>query len=167
MIKAFLFKNNAPRGVIFLIDIAIVAFAFFMAYMLRFNFSVPNSEIPLIKYALISVFGIRTLSFLLGKTYVGIIRYTSTDDAKRILFVNFLGSIIIALSNLISYSTSEIFVIPFSIIIIEFLLSSFLMVSSRAFVKSMYAGIKNPVSERSPILIFGAGEAGMIAKKNH
>lgn len=165
MVKSFLFRSNTPRWIIFTIDMVIVAFSIFMAYMLRFNFTLPENEIPLIKYALLSILGIRSLSFVIGKTFSGIIRYTSTDDAKRILFVSFIGTLFIGLSNLLSYSTHQVFIIPFSIVILEFLITSFIMISFRTFVKLMYDEYKNPSSSKSPVFIFGAGEAGMIAKR--
>jgi FlaA1/EpsC-like NDP-sugar epimerase len=165
MVKTLIFKSNTPRWAIFLIDIAIVSFAIFMAYMLRFNFKVPATELPLIKFAVAAIIGIRAIGFLIGKPYAMYIRYTNTDDAKKILIICFIGSIFIALSNGISFATNEIYVIPFSIVILEFLLTSFIMISSRAFFKLMYDNFSNPSSEKTPVLIFGAGEAGVIAKR--
>lgn len=165
MVKALLFKSNTPRWLIFLIDIGIVAFSAFTAYMLRFNFNIPESELPLIKYAMISILSVRAISFAVGKTYAGIIRYTSTEDARKILVTNFIGSLLLALTNFFSFKSIEVFIIPFSIVIIEFLLSSFIMITSRAFVKRLYEDFRSSAAEKNPVLIFGAGEAGMIAKR--
>lgn len=165
MIKSLILKSTTSRGAIFLIDIAIVGVSFFMAYMLRFNFNVPIQEIELIQYALPVILSIRILSFILGKTYVGIIRYTNTDDAKRIIFVNILGSILIALSNVFSYSNMSLFIIPTSIVILEFLITSFIMVGLRAFVKSINVNAQHTDKLKENLLIFGAGEAGLIAKR--
>ncbi|MEQ8625109.1 MAG: nucleoside-diphosphate sugar epimerase/dehydratase [Vicingaceae bacterium] len=165
MISSLLFKSNTPRWIIFLIDLGIVAFAAFMAYILRFNFAIPDSEIPLIKFAVVSIFLSRILLFVIGKTYTGIIRYTSTEDARKILIVNFIGSVLIGLNNLISFYLIGIYAVPFSIVILEFLLTSSIMIFSRSLVKMIYDEFKNPAADRNPILIFGAGEAGMIAKR--
>ena len=165
MVKNLIFKSNTPRWAIFLIDIAIVGTAIFMAYMLRFNFSIPNTELPFIKYAVATILSVRALSFFLGKQYASYIRYTNTDDARKVLIVCFAGSLIIAMSNGLSYGISKVFIIPFSIVILEFLLSSFLMITARAFFKLMYDNFSNPNTEKTPVLIFGAGEAGVIAKR--
>lgn len=165
MVKELIFKTNTPRWVIFLIDLAIVGFSIFMAYMLRFNFQLPATEIPLIKYAVPTILGIRIISFLIGKPYASFIRYTNTDDARKILIICFIGSIFIGLSNAVSFAQKEIYIIPFSIVILEFLLSSFLMITSRAYVRILYDRSANPSSGKTPVLIFGAGEAGMIAKR--
>ncbi len=165
MLKNLLFKSNTPRWAIFILDLGIVFFSVVMAYMLRFNFSIPDSEIPLIKYALPVILIVRTISFFIGKPYAAYIRYTSVDDAKKIIVFAFSSSIIISLTNVLSYKIDEIFIIPFSIIILEFLLTTFLMIGSRTFFKMAYDGYRNPSEGKTPILIFGAGEAGMIAKR--
>lgn len=165
MLKNLLFKSNTPRWAIFILDLGIVFFSVVMAYMLRFNFNIPESELPLIIYALPVILSVRTISFFIGKPYAAYIRYTSVEDAKKIVVFAFSSSIIISLSNVLSYKIDEIFIIPFSIIILEFLLTTFLMIGSRTFFKMAYDGYRNPSEGKTPILIFGAGEAGMIAKR--
>ena len=165
MVKNLLFRSNTPRWLIFFIDVATVSFSIFMAYMLRFNFTVPATEIPLIKYAVGIILSVRILSFVIGKSYAGIIRYTSAGDAGRILVICFLGSLAISAINLISSMLIEIHYIPFSIVILEFLLSSFFMVSIRAFIKVTYNELTSNTLEKSKVLIYGAGEAGIIAKR--
>ncbi len=165
MLKELLFRQNTPRWVIFFIDLSIVIFSIVLAYLLRFNFAIPDNELPLIKYAALSIIGIRSISFLIGKPYSFIIRYTSTEDSKRILLISFIGSLIIAGSNFISYQLSSIFIIPFSIVILEFLLTTTIMIASRTYIRLMYEDYRNPMKGKFPTLIFGAGEAGLIAKR--
>lgn len=165
MIKNLLFRSNTPRWLIFFIDIAIVGFSIFMAYMLRFNFNLPQNELPFIGNAVAIILTVRILGFVFGKSYAGIIRHTSTADAGRILLISFIGSIFIGLSNLISFEFNSIYYIPFSIVILEFLLTSFFMIALRAFIKVAYNEMKGKTIEKSNILIYGAGEAGIIAKR--
>ena len=40
----FLFQRNMPRWVIFFIDMGICLFAMVLAYLVRFNFSIPPIE---------------------------------------------------------------------------------------------------------------------------
>ncbi len=165
MVKSFFFKTTTPRWFIFLTDLLIAAFSIFVAYMLRFNFNIPESEVPLIKYAVVTILLVRGISLLIGKTYAIYIRYTSIDDAKKILITNSIASIVIGLSNLLSFDQLELFIIPFSIVIIELLLTSFIMIIWRAFVKLTHDNLKNSELTKNPVLIFGAGEAGVIAKR--
>jgi FlaA1/EpsC-like NDP-sugar epimerase len=161
------FKNlNIPRWLIFLTDISVVAFSVVLAYLLRFNFNIPESEIrqwPMVFSIMLSVRGI---SFLLAKTYAGIIRYTSTEDAIRIFLVVLAGSTLFSGMNLISYYFLEAqHPIPFSIIIIEFITVIFVMVTIRVVVKIAYLELMNPSGKKTRVIIYGAGEAGIIAKR--
>ncbi len=109
---------------------------------------------------------VRAVSFLISKTYAGIIRYTSTEDAVRIFIVVLIGSLIFMASNLITYYfVNGRFIIPFSIIIIEFLAVLFGMVTFRILVKISYLQMINPSGKSINVVIFGAGEAGVITKR--
>jgi len=162
-----LFKiQNMPRWLIFSIDISIVPFSIVLAYLLRFNFQIPASEIQPWTYVFPIMIGIRAISFVIAKIYSGIIRYTSTEDAIRIFIVIFLGSIFFSLLNIVFYYfINEQFIIPFSVIIMEFLLVIFSMVTFRIIVKIAYLEILNPGGSKNKVIIFGAGEAGIITKR--
>ena len=158
--------QNMPRWLIFTIDISIVFFSIMLAYLLRFNFQIPDTEIQTWKFVFPFIILIRALSFFVSKTYAGIIRYTSTEDAIRIFIVVFIGSVIFSLSNILSYHfINDKFVVPFSVIIIEFIVVIFSMITFRIIVKIAYLEILNPGGNKSKVIIFGAGEAGIITKR--
>jgi len=158
-------EKNAPSLLVLATDVIICLVALGIAYQLRFNFNVPDSEIVTYSYVFPFLITVRLLSFLFVKTYKGIIRYTSTRDTVRILLTLLLGSGFMALSNVVSFQMISIYMVPFSIIIIEFLLSVFIMVTGRLVVKVIYMELKNPTSEKTGVLIYGAGEAGLITKR--
>jgi len=160
-----LLEKNAPSLLVLATDVIICLVALGIAYQLRFNFNVPDSEIITYIYVFPFLITVRLLSFLFVKTYKGIIRYTSTRDTVRILLTLLLGSGFMALSNVVSFQMIGIYMVPFSIIIIEFLLSVFIMVTGRLVVKVIYMELKNPTSEKTGVLIYGAGEAGLITKR--
>lgn len=158
--------NNIPRVVILIIDMFIVVASVMLAYLLRFNFSIPEVELEAFPKVLAYVVLVRLVSFLIGRTFVGIIKYTSTEDVIRISVVVFIGSIIFVLTNLFTYCFFDgLFFIPFSIIIIDFISMMLIMTASRMVVKVAYMEMATPPGERSDIIIFGAGEAGLIAKR--
>ncbi|MFH1005269.1 MAG: nucleoside-diphosphate sugar epimerase/dehydratase [Bacteroidota bacterium] len=163
----FLFERTAPRWIIFLVDIIICFFSLILAYLLRFNFAViPQVEIDTFPIVFPFVIGIRAISFVSAKTYKGIIRYTSSQDAQRIFIVTTVGSILFALANLFSYYfITGMFVVPYSIIVIEYMTSTFLMISLRLVYKSIYFEWKNPSRTKTNVIIFGAGESGIITKR--
>lgn len=162
----FLPKGNTPRWIIFLIDVTICLVAYILAYLIRFEFSPPKSEVDLaLRFAPI-LFGVRILSFIIGKTYAGIIRYTSTQDTQRIFICVSAGSALFALLNLARFQFFDgIYFIPYSIIIIEYLLTLFAMIVSRIAVKLLYLELKTPDKARKRVVIYGAGESGMITKQ--
>lgn len=160
-----LFDRSIPRLLILLIDIAICFGSLFLAYLIRFNFEIPQVESATFYYIFPFVLVSRTISFFVVRTYAGIIRYTNTRDAMRILLTMASVSGLFVVANGISYFVIDHYVVPFSIIIIEFLLSVFIMITGRLLIKVAYNEIKNPSKEKSGVIIYGAGEAGLITKR--
>ncbi|MEI7662096.1 MAG: hypothetical protein WCK34_07860, partial [Bacteroidota bacterium] len=149
-----------------MIDLSIVLSATILAYLLRFNFAIPAIELKPLPQILLYMAFIRSLTFLVARSYAGIIRYTSTGDALRVFGTVLAGSIIFCLSNLVSFFfIGHFFFIPFSIIIIDFLATSFGMISFRLIVKLVFLEFLHTEREKVNVLIYGAGEAGIIAKR--
>ncbi|MFN0032551.1 MAG: polysaccharide biosynthesis protein [Flavobacteriales bacterium] len=158
--------KNTPRWIIFLIDVTISIVAYIMAYLVRFEFRPPQNEVDLALQFVAIFLGVRVVSFFIGKTYAGIIRYTSTQDTQRIFIVLTAGTLAFALFNQIRFHFFDgLFFVPYSIIILEYLLTLFAMVVSRIAVKVMYMELKNPESVRKRVVIYGAGESGLITKR--
>ncbi len=167
----FLPKKNAPRGFIFLVDILLCLAALAIAYLIRFDIvdidsaSVQN-EWKILKLPLPIYIIVMAVSFYFGKTYSGIIRYTSTQDAKRIFYVITLGSLfMLALVPIRYYYFDHSFFLPLSIIFVDYLASIFLLVSMRMLVKLLYVETQKSRGATKNIIIYGAGEMGLITKR--
>ena len=159
-------RQNTPRWIIFLIDLIICTFSVLLAYLLRFNFSIPSNELSDLPKVLIVILIIRFFSFIIAKTYAGIVRYTNTRDSIRIFLVVTSGSVIFTIINLFKYySFDNTFLIPFSIVIIDYLCTLLAMNAFRIIVKVAFLEIKNPSSSKTNVIIFGAGESGVITKR--
>jgi FlaA1/EpsC-like NDP-sugar epimerase len=161
-LKMRLPKKNTPRWIIFIIDIGICTFSIFLAYLLRFNFRIPEIDKKDMPFVISFIIVVRIISFILGKTYAGIIRYTSSEDAQRIFSVIFLGSTILGITDIITYNTTGKIIIPTSIVIIDFIATVFLMVAARTLVKVLYYELKNPSRAKNKVIVYGAGESGVI-----
>jgi len=162
----FLFQRNMPRWMILIIDTGICLFSLVLAYLVRFNFSIPQVEINDFPIVFAIVLGIRTLSFFFSGTYKSIIKYTSSKDSQRIFTVISIGTICFVLINVISYNfINHKFPVPFSIIIIEYMATTFLMISLRVMFKTFYMEVTNPNKEKRAVIIFGAGQSGIITKR--
>jgi len=156
---------NTPRWIILMIDMLIVIFSVILAYLLRFNFHIPEIEMVMLPTVLSYIFLVRFISFLIAKTYAGIVRYTSTEDVIRIFVVVFIGSVFFALTNLVTYYIIDgTFLIPFSIIIIDLIATTLVLSVFRMIVKVAYLEFISPSSIPINVLIFGAGESGIITK---
>ncbi len=158
-------RKVTPRWVIFLIDLIIVFMSIVFSYYLRFNFNIPKDDFESLRFVVPLVLFIRALSFLISKTHIGLVRYTSTRDVQRLLIVQIIGSSILLLANFISFQTAEFFLIPTSIIIIDFVITTFAMTFFRLVVKTIFIEFNHPRKERSNVLIYGTDEVSLITKR--
>jgi FlaA1/EpsC-like NDP-sugar epimerase len=99
------------------------------------------------------------------RTYSGIIRYTSAQDSFRILAAVFICNGTFFLINAISISSRNTAFISSSILIINGLVCFLLMVTYRILVKYFFLYVKNLKLDKRRIIIYGAGEAGVAAKR--
>tara|TARA_R110000782_G_scaffold80846_4_gene159878 strand:- start:88477 stop:90309 length:1833 start_codon:yes stop_codon:yes gene_type:complete len=151
---------------VLIIDLVICFFAIIIAYLVRFNFNIPEVEIKGFPFVFSVIIGVRLLSFLITGTYKGIVKHTSSKDSQRIFITLTIGSLAFVVVNLIFYyGINKTFPIPFSIIIIDYMATLFLMITLRVLFKSIYTEIMNPYREKSNVIIFGAGESGIITKR--
>ncbi len=148
------------------IDMVICFFAIIIAYLVRFNFNIPEVEIKGFPFVFSVILGVRLISFLITGTYKGIVKHTSSKDSQHIFVTLTIGSLVFVVVNLIFYyGINKSFPIPFSIIIIDYMATLFLMITLRVLFKSIYTEIMNPYREKSNVIIFGAGESGIITKR--
>lgn len=159
-------KFNLPRWLIFIIDLGICLFSVILAYMLRFNFEIPAKDISMMPRAIVLVLSVRGISFLLARTYSGIIAYTSTGDAVRIVIVSVIGTCTFVIANVVTFFLIGGYnILPWSIVIMDFILTAFLMTGFRLLVKITYLEINNPSKDKTSVIVFGAGESGVITKR--
>lgn len=165
-LSQLLFQNNIPRWIIFFIDLIICLISLIIAYLVRFNFKIPEVEIQGFPFVFSVVLGVRAISFFISKTYKGIVKHTSSKDSQRIFITVTLGSLFFILINIIFYfGINKTFPIPFSIIIIDYMSTLFLMIILRVLFKALYTEIVTPYREKRSVIIFGAGESGIITKR--
>ncbi len=159
-------KSYTPRWIVFLIDLFICAVSISSAFLLRFNFEIPPEYYNSLNFIIPYVLFFRSITFLIFKTYAGIIRYSGAKDTERIFIVAVSGSVVFVIINAINYFfINGTFIIPFSIVIIDFLLTVFLMASFRLATKIVYQELYNPSKEKTDVIIYGAGQFGVITKR--
>lgn len=163
---SYFWKYNLPRWSILCIDLVICAFSLTLAFFLRFNFaSIPPHELELFPIAYTLVLSVRLVTFLATRIYKGVVRYTGARDSMRILLTVLTGSVLLFMINVVTRLIVGKYYIPHSVVIIDALCTMFIMICSRLAVKAIYFENKNPDRERSNVLIYGAGESGIITKR--
>lgn len=108
---------------------------------------------------------INSIVFFSVKTYAGIIRYTSAQDSFRILLSIVLSNGLFFILNLFLVSFEEKPIIPLAVIIINLLCSFLLLITYRVLVKYFFLYVKNLKIDRRRVIIYGAGEVGIAAKR--
>ncbi|MBU0489671.1 MAG: polysaccharide biosynthesis protein [Bacteroidetes bacterium] len=159
---------NIPRWVILLIDVAISFVSVALAYMLRFNFQVanmPETDYKNIWNVVGIILCIRFISFLAARLHLGYFRYIGVRDAVRIFFTVLSGSVAFSIINLYTHYHDGYYLIPYGIVVGDFIISIFLMTGLRVTGKIFFMEVRNPRSERKNVIVFGAGELGQTAKK--
>ena len=138
-------NRSLPHYLISVADAAIVILAVWLAYLLRFNFAIPDSEIAEIPMVLGSITVVRVLLLLTTRTYIGIDRHEGLTDTFRFILVLILGSFIFILADFISYYlVNRRLFIPLTIIILEFLITTVLLL----FFRSLLIGRKAKMTEK-------------------
>lgn len=164
--KNFIKENNLPGVVILFLDLIIVIGSLFLSFLLRFNFSIPPDQLASFPKILIFILIIHFITFEIFKTHKSIIRYTATKDIFRIFIANGTSTIIFVFTNAITYYfINTTYFIPFSIIILEFGIATFIIWFYRMAIKVAYLEFVNPSREKQSVIIYGAGIAGLNAKR--
>ena len=162
----FFNKNTnhvTARWVVLLIDISLVLQTFFVAYLIRFNFELDFGthhfilQLPLVGF-------LALVSFYIIGSYKGVVRHTGTRDAfnvsiASVLLAFFLGLIVFLNKQL---GVLQNFTIPRSIIAIHFLLNIIVLIASRYTFKQVYYLLLKGVKNSKKVLIYGAGDSGII-----
>ncbi|MFZ9848381.1 MAG: SDR family NAD(P)-dependent oxidoreductase [Flavobacteriales bacterium] len=157
--------RNAPRWFILGIDVLICLISICLAFFLRFDFKMNEPDMFFLKGAIISVFIVRLSSFIIFKSYAGVIRYTGSKDIQRIFLVLIVGTSFFFILNKILPLFDINYNIPRTIIAIDFMVSLVMMVAFRLTIKISYEQIKNSAKNKASVIIYGAGEFGTITKR--
>ena len=157
------FSNRfISKWLILVADLVITLICFAFTYLIRFEFSSTQIASDLFRYHLLLALLLRAICFLYYKTYVGIIRHTSFDDAY-LLFKAVTTSAVFLLT--ISFvTTKSILHIPTSIILIDALISLFILLFIRLMIKGIYEQVTSGYRPTKKVVIYGNGEVGRSLK---
>jgi FlaA1/EpsC-like NDP-sugar epimerase len=143
----------------FLFDVCAVAVAWLLAYVLRFNASVPKEFWLGAIRALIWVLPVYATMFRIFGLYRGMWVFASLPDLMRISKATVSAALIVMV---VSVMIQPFPIIPRSVLIVSPLLLFFVMGGSRALYRAskefyLYGGL---VAQGKPVIVLGAGGAG-------
>jgi len=157
--------NIVPRWIIFCLDLFVCIFALCFAYFLKFNFHAEEINANELSRNILVFTILNSFVFLIIKTYAGIIRYTSAQDSFRILFSVLISNGLFFIVNLVLVSFNKDPYISNVILVINGLTGFLLLITYRVMVKYFFMYVKNFKIDKQLVIIYGAGEAGIAAKR--
>jgi FlaA1/EpsC-like NDP-sugar epimerase len=163
-------KQNTPRWVVVLLDLIIHLSALAFAYLIRFDlkadFSLIQTEWEILSKSLWFFVLVKLLVFSLFQIHKGLVRYTSTEDLKRIFLAELSCSILFLLAGLVRFHQLDgFFLFPMSVLVMEFLASVTFIVGGRFAIKLLYLETTKDRGQQESVLIYGAGVSGLITKR--
>jgi FlaA1/EpsC-like NDP-sugar epimerase len=141
LLKSYILNRtprNAPRWLVLLIDLFLVVQTFFIAHVIRFNFSLGFDMSSFFLHVPILVF-MALFSFLLIGSYKGVVRHTGIKDALNV----FIGSSVLMISMFLFGLVTDFFGLNIffeystTIIVIHYLLNTIVLITSRFVFKTV------------------------------
>ncbi len=144
-------------------DVLVAIFAWFMAYQLRFNFSIPADFWQSFYIMAIIAIPIQMVLFVRFGLYKGVWRFASIPDLKRIVLAALLSAVVVtALLSMI-----KVAVVPRSVLLLNPLLLILFMGGSRFAYRSWqeHRLYGTTAKQGTPVIVLGAGDAAIALVK--
>lgn len=144
-------------------DLLLSVLSLLLAYLLRFNFVLPLGDLPSLYIVIPVVLLVKLIVFALTRSHEGIVRHTHILDAKKVFIAVTLSQLIIGVLSYFYKVYYFLYLIPISILFIDYLLCLFFMSTFRLLTKALYYQAKLSGDESDRVLIYGAGQTGIAA----
>lgn len=170
MIKSYLKKHSnrfLSRWIVLVYDTVAVYGTYIIANLIRHNFEYLSINPYMMETQSILVMMAYIGAFLLTRSYTGIIRHTSLNDAIRIFRATGLAfGFLLAAHFFVRPQGIAVNYIPsLSVIVIHFLMAPLFLIGSRFIIKSIYSEvIRKERKKQINVIIYGAGAAGMLTR---
>ena len=168
MKKYLLFSKVVPRWLIMLVDLSIVVWSFSTSYFIVERFEFVNI---LRGYFFIytGLYGaIAAMVMYIMRIHIGLIRYSNTRDVLRIFSSAFLSSLLyVAIINIWLVTAIHVDLVTINLVLlINFSVSSTLLILLRAAAKSTYHYIINySTGQKNAVVIYGSDDNAILVKQ--
>lgn len=162
-LKELIDKGFLPRWMVLMVDAGIASSSFLLTYLLRFNLYSEHVDVPMMLVQFMTGLPFFILAAIIFKPHRGILRHSTMQDAVIVAKAHLVFSGGYFLLSIFGHNIAEILLIPWSVIIVHYFLSVFLMVSFRLGVQFAYRNLLAKPNDTINVMIYGAGVVGNIA----
>ena len=158
---------NKSNGRVWMIclDLVLVIASVFVAYLLRYNLRIPDSQLRLLPGLVPGVVIIRFIFFFLFRIQSGLLRFIGLTDFKKIALSVLGGTISFYALNKIYMLIYDRHLFPESTLYIDFFFLITTMTTYRALIKIVLTENKPLSSSTKQVIILGSGDQAMITKR--
>lgn len=166
-LNVFFKRNSAPSWSIFVLDVFAVFLSLLLAYLLRFNLIIGDINFKIAFNNSILCIGIYAVFMFFFKTYSELLRHTTVIDIFNLLLATTFSMITLFCISITSRIAGwiEDVTVPYSIIFIHYVLVIVVLIITRLSVKIVYLLVTSSLGKKKKVLIYGAGEMGVIVKR--
>jgi FlaA1/EpsC-like NDP-sugar epimerase len=163
----FFNRYSVPRWLVFTADLTLVFLAFLVAYLLRFNFSIPGEWLDIFIWQGLIATSVYALFSLAFRSYCGLLRHATLTDITLVFVVTTCSAIVLVLFSLFGnwLQWADILAIPQSIILIHYVTVSIILFAGRIFIKMIFRFATGTSMSKKNVLVYGAGELGFVVKR--
>jgi len=163
----FFNRHSMPRWMVFAADAAVVFMAFIIAYYLGYEFSIPGDRLNIFLYQGIYATVVYAVFSLIFRSYTGLMRHTTLTDISLAFAVTTCSAVTLVILSFIGRGlhTTEIIVIPYSILLIHYVAVSVILYFGRILIKLAFRFATGTTGSKKRVLIYGAGELGFVVKR--
>jgi len=163
-LKELIDRGFLPRWIILLVDAAIASSSFLLTYLLRFNLASEHVDVLMMLLQFMTGLPFFLLAAFIFKPHRGILRHSTMHDAITLAKAHLVFSGGYFFLSFFGHSVADVLLIPWSVIIVHYFLSVFLMVAFRFGVQYTYRNLNIKPNDTINIMIYGAGVMGNIAR---
>lgn len=163
-----LFGRHTPRWVVFNIDLIVVSISFVFSYSIIHNLKFETFSMDDILPPLMLMLLFRAIAIVATRSYKGIIKYTSIQDATRIFVAVTLSTVAFIMARrYLEFNHDILIVSRRSIIIMDYLICLVMLTSLRIGYKLIYHRLSRVQHHHMQnTVIYGAGHTGLMAKRS-
>ena len=165
----FFWSRLLSRPVQFVLDLVLLVTSFVVAYLLRFEFVLDDGQLDSLLTQLPIVVGIQLAALAIFGVYSFIWRYVGMAELWAFLKAGFWSGVVLVIGRLLLPAPLQAWKVPLSIIFMDTVFAFAGVVAIRVLRRAVYekfeTGQHPEPRVRKPVLLVGAGRAGMMAAK--